>query len=163
MKIKPIPSKNRPLMSLCLSVKQAGSAHLWCRTSPDIFSRSVSHPVEAVLGHCAEIWKESVCFVRWNHLCRCLRKAFCPFTISNFDPKVRHLWEKSCGKRFREWSFPLLPQNCRNSHSRGRKGWGCTIWFDGWSPVGAQALSKRKSQFLHGGAKEAQEEAMLWD
>lgn len=76
-----------------------------CRTAPDVFSRSANQPVEAVLGHCAEIWRQSACFVRWNHLCRCLHMSFCPLTNSNSDPKVRHLWERSCGKRFRECSI----------------------------------------------------------
>lgn len=127
-----------------------------------MFSRLVSRLIEVMLGHCGEIWKESVCFVRWNHLCRCLHKAFCELTISIFNPKVRHLRERICGKRFMEFP-PLTPELQKQSFKESRKGWGCTIWFASWSPVGAQALTKRKRQSLHGGAEDAQEEAMLRD
>ncbi len=83
-----------------------------------------------------------------DHLCRCLHMSFCPLTNSNSDPKVRHLWERSCGKRFRECS--IIPGLHKQSFKKRQRVHHLVGWLKSCrctSPI------KRKSQSLHGGAR----------
>ncbi len=65
--------------------------------------------------------------------------SICPLTISNGDPKVRHLWERSCGKRFRECS--IIPGSQKQSFKKSRE---CTIWLAGLSPRCTSSIKKEK-------------------